>query len=110
MEATLTAQDLALAILDGKFDEDLDAITGAVRQRRKQVDSIKLLFCGPGDTVQFNSTIRPKYLQGLTATVVKVNKTTITVTCPDDPRYGRFQNSKAVKCPSSLFDKVEAAD
>lgn len=90
-------------IQDGKLDDDLDIITEAIRDRRKLLASRKVIGIKPGDTVQFSDNIRPKYLVGRTATVVKRNTKSIVVSCPDDPAYGRFQNSKNVRCPNDLI-------
>lgn len=105
--ATLNAQDVALAILDGKMDDSLDALTGAIRERRKQADNLKGLFLKAGDRVRFNNTVRPKYMAGVMATVVRVNKTRAVVKL-DDPT-GRFGTGNTT-APFSLIDKVEDAD
>ena len=105
--ATLTAPDIALAILDGKFDGDLDALSNAIRERRKVADNLKGLFLRAGDRVQFNDKVRPKYLQGVKATVVRVNKTRAVIKL-DDPtgRYGTGNTT----APYAIIDKVEDAD
>lgn len=99
---TISAQFVG-GIALGEYDEHLDQIIDLVRARQKETSRKRLATIRTGQTVRFSTTIRPKYLVGKTATVVKVNHQSIVVSCPDDPSYGRFQNSKNVRCPNSLI-------
>lgn len=92
------------SILNGDVDDDLDRIQASIKQRREYLASMTVSFLREGDTVRFSDRIRPKYLQGKTATVVKVNQKTIVVDCPSDPSYGRFSGSKKVRCPNELIE------
>ena len=92
------------SIEDGHCDDDLSAIIDAVRSRQQVLAARNVRALAPGDTVRFSDSIRPKYLIGKTATVVKLNKKTVVVDCPDDPDYGRFSGSSNVRCPNSLIE------
>jgi hypothetical protein len=87
----------------------LDAWAQAIRnQRLIAMPRVSTRAFRPGDTVTFNATIRPIYMIGLTATVVKVNDKSVTVSCPDDAKYGRFRNSPKVRCPIGLIEPKES--
>ena len=96
-------------IEDGDFDSILSEIVSAVSLRKEIVADRAARDISIGDEVRFNDTIRPKYLAGKTATVVKINRKTIVVNCPDDPSYKKYRNSKNVRCPNSLIDIRQAA-
>ena len=52
----------------------------------------------PGTTVRPVERIRPTYMIGPTATVVKVDRARVLLGCPtDDPRYQRFKGR--IRCP-----------
>ena len=53
-----------------------------------------------GQRVTFNSTVRPYYLQGLGATVIKVNRTRAKIKL--DAPAGRFKG--IINCPFNLID------
>lgn len=57
-----------------------------------------------GQTVRFVNGIAPKYLSGLTATVVRINRKTVTVSTPDQPEYRRFRGRPEVRCPRTLME------
>lgn len=90
-------------IIGGGHDDSLDSLSDAIKQRRQIVAARTASSLRSGDTVAFSDLIRPKYLVGLTATVVKVNRQSVVVNCPDDASYGRFRNAKNVRCPNSLI-------
>jgi hypothetical protein len=97
------------SIIGGTHDSDLDAISDAVKQRRQILAARTVSALRPGDTVAFSDLIRPTYLIGREATVVRVNAKSVVVNCPDDPSYRRYCNAKSVRCPNSLIaGKVEA--
>lgn len=91
-------------IIIGEHDDALVNIDQAITERRKSLARATALTLCPGDEVRFSDTIRPKYLIGKTATVYKVNRQSIVVSCPDDPSYGRFQGSYNVRCPNHLIE------
>lgn len=102
---SIMINDLLDLILDGYADKHLDAINKAIHSRRKALENRKIFVLKPGDLVQFNERTRPKYLQGIVATVKKINKTTVTVRTEDSRArkyaFGQFRT------PVSLVDKVE---
>ena len=95
---------ILLAIINGEADDSLDAIRSAIAARRQSLASINVAALHAGDTVRFSNAIRPKYLVGLPATVVKLNRESVVVNCPNDPAYGRFTNHRNVRCPNSLIE------
>ncbi len=98
------ARDIVL----GSHDRELDAIIRAARERQETIAGAARFTLKAGDTVRFNGRIRPKYLCGLTATVVKVNQKTVTVSCPSEPQYGKYMGSAEVRCPLSLIEQLPA--
>ncbi|MFI5405117.1 MAG: hypothetical protein ACHQ1D_01250 [Nitrososphaerales archaeon] len=96
-------------IVKGKFDNNLDAISRAIKDRRTALNGIKLYSFRAGDTVKFNSQTRPKYLQGLTAEVVRVNQKRIVVKFVDETSKSRARKYGwgDFTTPISLVDKVD---
>jgi hypothetical protein len=107
---TVSREYFVEAILDGDADSFLKSISDAITKRREAINAKKLYMLSPGDTVRFNHLVRPKYLEGLTAEVVKTNTKRIVVKFTDgDSRLkaGRFGYGDFTT-PVSLVDKVEA--
>jgi len=100
----ITVEDIIVEIKNGAFDDALTDITDSVKTRTKILAALNARSLSIGDEVTFSDAISPKYLRGLTATVVKINQKTIVVDCPSDYRYGRFSGSKKVKCPNTLIE------
>lgn len=92
------------AIFSGQCDDDLDEVIAFAKNRKNFLQGNLRFTLNPGDEVKFSDSIRPKYLIGLPATVAKTNRTTVSVDCPDDPAYGRYQGSKGVRCPLDLIE------
>lgn len=95
-----------LEIYQGKLDGHLSALAAAIRDRQKAIAQRDMGSLQPGDMVAFTGKIRPAYLAGLTATVVRVNQTTVTVSVPRAPAYGRFSGSPALRCPLTLVQRL----
>lgn len=93
-------------ISSGNHDDNLRDIILAAQGRTKTLSNRKVqdLDIQPGDEVRFSNSIRPKYLIGKTAKVVKLNSKSVVIDCPADPSYGRFENSKGVRCPNSVIE------
>lgn len=104
--SNITFEQLVDSILDGVADDNIETLSAAIKKRRKIQNSRKILFIAPGDTVRFNGTTRPKYLQGIKAKVVRNNKTTITVFVPEDAWGTRKYRGTEVRVPAGLVDKV----
>jgi hypothetical protein len=96
--------DILDGIFEGEYDDSLDQITDAVQERRRANARKTTRRLNPGDEVRFSGEIRPKYLIGMTATVVKINRQSVVVSCPNDPAYGRFSGSRNVRCPNTLIE------
>jgi len=79
----LNTAEIRGAILAGNCDDDLDEITNTIKLRRSQISQNTMLILNPGDSVEING-IRPKYLNGLTAEVIKVNQTRVSVRFGND--------------------------
>ena len=99
---------ILLAIANGAADGHTDAIYDALKRRQRVVSSIQLATIKVGDTVEFNSQCRPKYLQGVQGKVVKVNQTKVKVQMPDfiPGDTGRRFAGFIIDSPASLFTVV----
>jgi len=103
----ITFEQLVEAILNGVADDNIDSLSAAIKKRREIKNSTKMFMINPGDKVIFNRSANPKYLQGITATVTKINKTTVSVDIPDDAWGARkYRGSKGVRTPISIVDKL----
>lgn len=97
--------DVQYQILKGTFDADLKLLSGAIRTREKELKSQLFYSLREGDQVILDN-IRPKSLCGATATVVKTNKTTVSVTMgPESGVPIRYQGN--CKVPVACCTKVE---
>lgn len=106
MSAPLTLADISAALRGGTFDNDLAKLESMIAARKRGIAYMLM----PGDTVRFSTQIKPTYLAGLSATVVRVNDKTVTVSTPLSPEYGRFSGGRAIKVPLSVLvlDRVPA--
>jgi hypothetical protein len=105
-----TAIDIAAAVARGELDDDLDMIASLINDRRKmnrQIDGLdKFAALKVGDRVTISSTVRPKYLAGLPATVTKKNRTRVVIDL--DAPAGRFHRN--ITAPAEMLDlDTEAA-
>lgn len=98
--------ELFEAIADGSLDAHRDAIYERFRRRDSMQRMEKVAAFAPGDTVVFNDKVRPAYLKGVKATVVKVNQTSVSVRIDNPLQAGRYGG--ITKCPVNLVDKVPA--
>lgn len=107
--AHISFGEIAKAIMDGEVDNQLDKLDRLIRDRQRMVRQAKAAITAvsleEGAKVRFVKSIRPTYLQGVIATVIKVNRTGAIVKI-DDPiaagRYGRLP----VRCPADLLEAV----
>lgn len=102
-----TLSEVVDSILAGNCDENLEAITGAVNDRRKRAARVEFLTCKPGDTGRLKN-LRPKYMVGAPVTVVRKNQTRIVVTVDKEwlDRNGgeRFRGTVTVQADMIDFD------
>jgi hypothetical protein len=100
-------RSLLESIASGELDLHLPAIARAIDARLyllHTMDSLDALAeLVAGDHVRINHHARPRYLQGLHATVVDVDAQTATVTLQRP--IGRF-TSGTVRCPPLVLDRV----
>lgn len=90
--------ELLTAIRNGNYDQNLDGIRHAIIDRQK-AKAPKAYEFHPGQRVFFNSKVRPQYLQGVAATVVKINQVKIVVDL--ERPAGRYY--KGVTVPTTLI-------
>lgn len=98
------AIDAVLMAVSQMTDPDkLTEIVQACQDRRRALAKLAVSSVRPGQKVKFASAIRPAYLAGLEASVVSINRESVTVSCPSDLRYGRFSGVNKVRVPVSLI-------
>ena len=105
-DAPPDAETLAVAILRGDHDHHLHALDHAVHQRQRLLEdqqaAIRLAQLRPGQHVQLNTDVRPKYLIGAHGTVIDTNDRTVTVLL--DHPIGRY--GPTLRCPPTTIDPV----
>lgn len=102
-------ETLLSEILDGFYDSELGALERAIRERKDSLNLRKIYSFKSGDMVEFNFSVRPKYLKGLKAKVVRANQKTLTVSIvEEDKATARRYGYCSFRTPLSLVDKVEA--
>ena len=108
-EKFVNPEPMLLALADGDWDEHLDALHRALRERRSFVSSIStsqsLAQLSPGDIVRFNSKIRNKDLVGVTARVEKRLVKNVSITLLQDT--DKWPAGTHLRCSPGMFDKVE---
>lgn len=92
-----------LPIMQGEYDDYLDNFVQACQNRKKDM-APKIYEFNIGDVVRFNTSTRPKYLQGKTAKVVKVNRSKIVVKIDGMDPYAKYSGDVTV--PLALIEKV----
>lgn len=97
----MTYNEISSAILSATLsNEEIDALGHVLREARR-VNAQKLKFTlKVGSKVKINQTAKPRYLAGVSATVVKINQTKVVIDL--DKPCGRF--FKNVNCPVSLIE------
>lgn len=119
---TQTIDQFAQQVIDniqhGMLDKHLGNIIAAVGKRHAvQFNTTKPKTTGPpaspatnfanGDIVRFTSSVRPKYLAGHQAVVVKINRKRVKIKMlfPDQlPTGTRFQG--VINCPTNLLTTI----
>jgi len=102
----MQAREILDAIIAGEFDDYKDAFIEAFKSRTEVINMGKRLSFRPGDKVKFNSLTRPKYLQGIEATVEKINSKNIVVRIASDNWGARKFAGVATTTSVALVDKV----
>ena len=96
----MSYNDFVLSIIKGEHDEYLDNLI-QVCQNRKRDMAPKIWEYKVGDRVRFVN-VRPKYLNGATGTVKKINRTKVVVDL--DERRERFFHN--ITTPLTMIEKV----
>ena len=104
---TLTIETITNAIIDGNLDGDLDTLTGLISTRREIQTMKRAATFKVGDKVKFVSG-RPKYLIGLTATIVRKKQKNFEIKFDEGQATGKYRGN--VTCPPSLLEKVQKSD
>lgn len=99
----MNPHDFAVMLYRGEFDEFLDGMIYTIQEYKKS-KAPKIWEFGIGDIVRLNNQTRPKYLQGKTAKVVKVNRSKIVIKIDDMEPYAKYAGNVTV--PLSLVEKV----
>lgn len=89
----MTNNDLLHHLYRGQFDDIIDQIVAAARQRLGFLTEGMEEELQKGDVVRFNATVNPKILVGATATVVRSNSRGIKV---------RLNESRSEEFPAGL--------
>lgn len=96
----MNAHEFSTMLYRGEFDEFLDEMTHAIQQRKRDM-APKIWEFQAGDKVRLVNA-NPKYLNGATATIRKVNRTKVVIDL--DTPQGRF--SRGITTPLSMLEKV----
>lgn len=98
--AEATALEIVLGkIHSGAVDDALDMIVEAAKSRQRS--KVKVL--KKGDRVRLTNSIRPKYLAGVEATVVRQNPTSVVIKL--DEAVGKFSAGE-INCHPELLEAV----
>lgn len=83
-------------IIDGKYDDNIDGIVQAVNIRRDMLSRSKFYDFKVGDKVRIVGQVRPKYLQGMEATVSEKRRSKLVIRLTDSTVSGRFARGLVV--------------
>lgn len=97
----MTKDEFLKLLRSGEFDNDLLQLSAAVNARIKATEPQAEDFI-EGQVVRFNNRVKPKYLQGKTATIRQINRTRVVLDL-ENP-VGRF--SRGIVTPPSLIEVV----
>lgn len=101
--------DVCTAILRGDFDNGIEALYDALRNRQKISRQIKALTIkatlSPGQKVRL-SRIKPSYLNGQEATVVSITRGGSRVDVKLISPIGKYGNTSPLGCPASCLEPI----
>jgi len=101
--ATYTIYQVVSDIIDGNLDSELESLTNAITERNKINNLKKASMIKVGDKVRFVKG-RPKYLVGLTATVVSKKQKNFVVKFDEGQVTGKYSGN--VTCPPNLLEVI----
>lgn len=67
------AAEIRRWIFQGHYDNDIDSITTAARDRRESVKLNAVAHLRPGDHARAGNSLNPKYLRGMEVVIHEVN-------------------------------------
>ena len=97
----MDVKDIVAEVLSGKLDDHLSYISNTVRGRREELTSRVAASLQMGDAVKIIG-IKPKYMIGATAKIVRVNRKRAVVNLDRD--FGRFHGDITV--PLACLQKI----
>lgn len=100
----MTTHDIHSMIEAGEADDDLDMIVESIQLRRKVLQARILRDIEVGEVVMFNHKVRPKYLEGVFATVTGRNGSKLRVELDHD--VGRFSANTRIDTPIGIVDRI----
>lgn len=102
--------DIIGSVVIGSLDEHLDELEEAIRDRRKKVAGKLAFSFAPGDkvTIDTHGLAGCNYLQGLTAKIDKVNRTTATLSFEGENKIKARRYGHGVRMPLTNIRLVEA--
>lgn len=95
-------KDVLNAVLTGDFDENLDGLVQAVKDRKEAKNRVMFYSLKPGDKVRFCRQTRPRYLACQTGTLKELRNKKVTVDL--DSPVGKFW--KGIITPVDLIEKI----
>ena len=108
--ATVPAESLLDQIAAGDLDAHLTPIAEAIRARfdlLQTVNSAKALAqLTIGDRVRINHHATPRYLHGITGTIIRLDDQTATICV--HRAVGRFTSGE-IRCPPLVLDRLQPA-
>ncbi len=93
-------KDFVMPLFTGEFDEYLDGMIQTINEYKKS-KAPKIWEFQIGDAIRMVNT-NPKYLNGATGKVRKVNRTKVVIDL--DEQHGRFFRN--ISTPLSMIEKV----
>ena len=104
------------AIADGTLDaEDLSTLGTHVWECKREALRLEgrkvaaTLKTGAKVRIRHNAQLRPRYILGTLAEVVKVNQTTATIILGEVRGGSKFQTGQEIRCPLDALEVVEAS-
>lgn len=99
-------KDLFDEIRGGAFDDRLGAIITECQARKTLLARVRVKELRAGDTVILTGGLRPKYLRGATATVIRTTPSKVVVDFPKDMDLRRYSGAQSVQVPATCVEKL----
>ena len=95
--------NFVVPVFQGEYDEYLDGMIETIRQRQRDM-APKIWEFRVGDKVRLVNA-HPKYLNGHTAEVIKVNRSKVVIRL-DESASSRFSKFTPITTPLTMIEKV----